>query len=158
MLCFRKRRLCAELGEMHDKTAHLFIGALRVTGDTCPLPGSFSRQNHSGGRKSHINRKFTTYFTTTSFMSEGCRARIGSALGCWCVCVLLWPLTWRHYIHLSRFSVSGCICLESANQEPKEEAVDRYQQVQKGKPGIIEEPNRGRGVRLAGDGRQRQWG
>lgn len=94
LLCFR--RLCAELGEMHDKTSHLFIGALRVAGDTCPLPGSFSKQNHSGGRKSHINRKFTTYFTTTSFMSEGCvcRARIGSALGCWCVCVCccsLWP-------------------------------------------------------------------
>lgn len=88
------KALCWVRWDARRGLVHLFIRALRDAGGTCPLPGSFSKQKHSGGRKSHINRKFTTYFTMTSFMSDGCmcRARTGSALGCWCVCCCsLWP-------------------------------------------------------------------
>lgn len=137
---------------------HLFIGALRDAGETCPLPGSFSKQNHSGGRKSYINRKFTTYFTMTSFMSEGCvsRAQIGSALGCWCVCCCsLWPgdITLICPVLVSQDASAWSQPIRS---QKRKRSIDTSKR--KAKPGIIEEPNRGRSVRLAGDGRQRQWG
>lgn len=90
------KALCWIRWDAQQGLVHLFIGALRDAGEMCPLPGFFSKQNHSGGRKSHMNRKFTTYFTMTSFMSEGCvcgaqirQFSIG-VLVCVCCCSL-WP-------------------------------------------------------------------
>lgn len=45
------------------------------------------------------------------------------------VCVCVWCLTWWHNGQPSYLSVSGCICSGSVKQEPKEEAVDRFQQI-----------------------------
>lgn len=33
------------------RPSHLFIGTLRDAGDTCPLPGSFSKLSHSSRDK-----------------------------------------------------------------------------------------------------------
>lgn len=104
------------------RPSHLFIGTLREAGDTCPLPGSLSKQIHSRGDSRKKQCSMTAYFNSGVCLVPLNLFSIAVSVHV----VVVSDLDTTHTSVLISVS-QGCFCLSAQGAERG--SVARYQQV-----------------------------